>query len=283
MLGIVSTLYLIDGELSGRIRCTLDNWSGVAYSVPESRIKECENIDEFNHGGVYILLGGTKEGEEIAYIGKADVRNSGEGLLSRIREKHDQIESWNRAIVLTDINNEISPTESSYLEKQLYDLATKAERMKIANSNTPNSRVGTKEKECELQRFVQYALTVVSLLGCDIFIPLVSENERGNEGAVFSYKGELFDAKCIRNPGGFVLLRGSKIAPECKGSCPSSAVKNRDKYCDLIDADHRTTEDILFNSSSAAADFVSGISVSGPQAWKNSKNISLKTVLDLEI
>ena len=38
-------------------------------------------------------------------------------------------------------------------------------------------------------------------------------------------------------------------------------------------------EDMLFSSSSAAADFVLGYSVSGPMFWKNKEGVALK---DLE-
>ena len=39
-----------------------------------------------------------------------------------------------------------------------------------------------------------------------------------------------------------------------------------------------TTEDILFSSSSAAADFILGYSVSGPQTWIDKSERSLKEI-----
>ena len=42
--------------------------------------------------------------------------------------------------------------------------------------------------------------------------------------------------------------------------------------------DNKTTEDILFNSSSAAADFVLGYSVSGPKTWKTKDGRTLKEI-----
>ncbi|WP_220235241.1 DUF4357 domain-containing protein [Lactobacillus panisapium] len=39
-----------------------------------------------------------------------------------------------------------------------------------------------------------------------------------------------------------------------------------------------TTEDLLFSSSSAAADFVLGYSVSGPKTWKDKNGKSLKEI-----
>ena len=40
----------------------------------------------------------------------------------------------------------------------------------------------------------------------------------------------------------------------------------------------KTVEDILFSSSSAAADFVTGYSVSGQQTWKNKAGKTLKEI-----
>ena len=42
--------------------------------------------------------------------------------------------------------------------------------------------------------------------------------------------------------------------------------------------DLTTTEDILFSSSSAAADFILGYSVSGPQTWKAKDGRTLKEI-----
>lgn len=42
--------------------------------------------------------------------------------------------------------------------------------------------------------------------------------------------------------------------------------------------DWTTTEDLLFSSSSAAAEFILGYSVSGPKIWKNKDGKSLKEI-----
>lgn len=46
--------------------------------------------------------------------------------------------------------------------------------------------------------------------------------------------------------------------------------------------DHTTTEDILFSSSSAAADFVLGYAVSGPATWKDKEGRTLKELESCE-
>ena len=62
-------------------------------------------------------------------------------------------------------------------------------------------------------------------------------------------------------------------------SLNSGIIRLREKYLtDNHFQDLVTTEDILFSSSSAAADFVLGYSVSGPKTWKANDGRSLKEV-----
>ena len=59
----------------------------------------------------------------------------------------------------------------------------------------------------------------------------------------------------------------------------SGMIKLRERYfSDGHVKDLITMEDILFSSSSAAADFVLGYSVSGPQMWKAKDGRSLKEI-----
>ena len=34
-------LFLIDGEPSGRIKCSLANWTGIAYKIPRETLIKC--------------------------------------------------------------------------------------------------------------------------------------------------------------------------------------------------------------------------------------------------
>lgn len=70
---------------------------------------------------------------------------------------------------------------------------------------------------------------------------------------------------------GFVVLKGSRINEKTSEKSLSKGMKAiREKHIasGLVNEEHITTEDILFSSSSAAADFVTGYSVSGPAVWK---------------
>ena len=85
-------LYLMDGDASGRIKCTLANWTGVAYKIPRTDLEKCKEREDLKQSGVYFLFGTSDEtGKNIVYIGQAGARKNGEGILNRLYE-HKQIQ-----------------------------------------------------------------------------------------------------------------------------------------------------------------------------------------------
>lgn len=75
-------LFLIDGTANGRIKCTLANWTGVAYKIPRTKLNNCQERDDLKQSGVYFLFGTSSDTEESSvYIGQAGARKNGEGIL----------------------------------------------------------------------------------------------------------------------------------------------------------------------------------------------------------
>lgn len=50
-------IYLMDGSPNGRMTCELSNWTGRAYKIPRTMIKECNGRSELLGTGVYLLFG----------------------------------------------------------------------------------------------------------------------------------------------------------------------------------------------------------------------------------
>ena len=38
-------LFLMDGEATGRMKCTLANWTGIAYKIPRTELDKCKDRD----------------------------------------------------------------------------------------------------------------------------------------------------------------------------------------------------------------------------------------------
>ena len=278
-------IFLMDGDPTGRIKCTLANWTGVAYKIPRTTLDLCKERDDLKQSGIYFLFGTSDHtGNNAVYVGQAGARKNGEGLLYRLQEhkRNPDKEYWTEAIVFTTSNNSFGPTEISYLENRFCGLALAAHRYDVKNGNDPTHGNITEEKESELEEFVDYARIVMGTLGHKVFEPIVALQptaaevaESDNEPLLYFNRTNL-KATGRRTSEGFVVFKGSAVVSALQKSCPENAVKLRERYKDKIDGNHILTEDLLFTSPSTAAAFVGGSSLNGNELWKTDAGVTLK-------
>ena len=284
-------LFLMDGEASGRIKCTLANWTGIAYKIPRTELEKCKKRDDLKQSGVYFLFGTSDQtGKSVVYIGQAGARKNGEGILNRLQEhkRNPEKDYWTEAIVFTTTNNSFGPTEISYLENRFCSLASEAKRYEVKNGNDPTPGNVTEEKESELEEFIDYAIVIMGTLGHKVFVPLIEVSTRenliveDNSEKVFYLKrkirksGQVIEAKCKQTNEGFVVLQGSHIE-----IIDSQSIPTRIKDARLnsnVDSNGVLQEDVLFNSPSYAAAFVIGGHVNGLTEWKTIDGKSLKDI-----
>lgn len=187
-------LFLMDGTASGRIKCTLANWTGVAYKIPRTELDRCKTRDDLKQSGVYFLFGTSDQtGENIVYIGQAGARKNGEGILNRLQEhrRNPDKDYWTEAVVFTTSNNSFGPTEISYLENRFCSLAMEAKRYIVKNSNDPTSGNITEEKESEMEEFIDYAKIVMGTFGHKIFESFTVEKILNEPSLIISESKEL--------------------------------------------------------------------------------------------
>lgn len=282
-------VFLIDGDPTGRVKCTMQNWTGVAYKIPRIKLEECKKSggDLRKHlaqTGIYFLVGANDDGQEVVYVGQAAIRKNGEGLLGRLLEhkksdKEPYSNDWNEAICFTTTDDKLGQTEISYLENRFTILAKEAKRYSVLNGNEPTRGNITEEKESEMEEFAEYARIIMGVLGHKVFEPFVkpvAEAESQEEDSpIFSYKGK-FDARGKMTNEGFVVLAGSEINPHTSPSFRDTYKKERERNKGKISAESTLIEDILFTSPSAAATFVGGTPLSGNALWRTDGNKSPK-------
>ncbi|MFR1319963.1 MAG: GIY-YIG nuclease family protein [Akkermansia sp.] len=282
-------LFLMDGDPSGRIKCTLANWTGVAYKIPRTELDKCKGRDDLSQSGVYFLFGTSDQtGENMVYIGQAGVRKNGEGILYRLQEhkRNPEKDYWTEAVVFTTSNNSFGPTEISYLENRFCNLATDAKRYVVKNGNDPTPGHITEEKESELEEFIDYAKIVMGTLGHKVFEPLLqtavptfeSDTATTTEGQLFFIKRSGANAKCKLTNEGIVVLAGSVIRKDIVPSCPDYAIAIREENKENIDAEFVLQKDLLFKTPSGASAFVLGAPTNGNAEWKTADGKSLKEV-----
>lgn len=283
-------LFLMDGDANGRMKCTLANWTGVAYKIPRTELDRCKERDDLKQSGVYFLFGKTEDtDEDVVYIGQAGARKNGEGILNRLQEhkRNPEKDYWTEAIVFTTSNNSFGPTEISYLENRFCGLATQAKRYVVKNGNDPTPGNITEEKESELEEFIDNAKIIMGTLGHKVFVPIIIPTTVSTTDVPATLTTDIsdeilyFDHSGVKATGrrtseGFVVFKGSQIAAKLTKSCPDPTLRNREKYTDKIDANFYLMEDILFTSPSSAASFIGGASLSGNATWCNADGITLK-------
>jgi hypothetical protein len=273
-------LFLMDGDPNGRIKCSLTNWTGIAYKIPRTEIDNSKEIEHLSHNGVYFLFGTSENGNNVVYVGQARTRKIGNGLLGRILEPHPTIDYWTDAVLLTTRDDYFGPTEISYLENRFCNMAKDVGRYPVVNGNAPSPGNLTGEKESEMEEFIDYALIVIGALGYKVFTPIVAPKDNGIQSVepiFYMQKGEI-TASGVRTPEGFAVLRGSKLSLTLVKSCPGNACKYRKQYDSKMDKNFVLIEDVLVSSPSAAAAFVGGASISGNEAWKTKTGVSIKNI-----
>ena len=275
-------LFLMDGEPSGRIKCSLANWTGIAYKIPRTALDKCKDLDILKQSGVYFLFGTDKSDNAVVYIGQAGVRKNGKGLLLRVQEAHNSIDYWTEAAMFTTTNNSFGPTEISYLENRFCNMAIEAGRYVVKNGNDPNPGNITEETESELEEFIDYAKIVMGTLGHKVFEPFAPSAESADIEPVLYMEYGKGKASGKRTSDGFVVLKGSTINPAMTKSCPERTIKDRKKYEDKIDSNGILTADVLLSSPSSAAGFVGGASLSGNAHWKDADGKTLKELLEAD-
>ncbi len=276
-------LYLMDGDVNGRVKCTLANWTGLAFKIPRTKLATCKDRDELKQAGVYFLFGKDDDISEqsVVYIGQACIRKNGEGLYNRLQEhdKNPEKDYWTEAIAITTSNNSLGPTEISYLEHRFCQLANDANRYTIKNGNDPNPGNPSEEKISELEDFIDYSKVVVGTLGHKVFVPLVDKDGASNIGTgnvelICTRSG--VKAYGVQTSDGFVVKKDSSIQLVPTKTCPDSVKKRREQYKRFINENGVITKDLLFNSPSGASSFVCAANTNGNDEWKNSNGVKLK-------
>ncbi len=121
MAGQQIKLFLVDGTPGGLTAAEITNWTGHVLHARRSDLGALLNRAEAQRTGVYLLLADdpTAIGETRCYIGEADV------VADRLRHHHRDKEFWDRAVVVTSKDTNLTKSHGRYLEARLIALATR--------------------------------------------------------------------------------------------------------------------------------------------------------------
>lgn len=293
-------MFLMEGEVTGAIKCTLSNWTGVIYRIPRQSLTMdfFRNREDLKQSGIYFLLGKNVDDKGLVYIGQASNRKNGEGILLRILEhtKKEDKGYFDEVIILTTQNNSFGPTEISYLENKFTLLATDVNRYEVKNANEPSVGNVTEEKQSELDEIIDNTKIIIGTLGHRLFVPMLKKTDQQvtetnqEELELFLNRrvqktGQLVEARCKRTSEGYVLLEGSMIVDvNKKEGAPLSLLRLREELMGKgLIVNNILQEKQLFNSPSYAAAFVLGTNTNGRTDWKDKDGRTLKEIEESEM
>lgn len=274
-------LFLVNGTADSIITAELSNWNGKAIKIPRIEVASCTRED-ITQAGVYFLFCKEEDDSDSVYIGEAE--NIKERLVQHIRDSQAEKEKyyWNTAVIF--IGRDLNKALIRYLENRLVEIARNSKRYIVLTKNTYKNTVMKESQISAMEEFIENIKILINALGYKVLEPMVqtANGELVDVSAEYTLAQGTAKATGVVTSEGFVLLKGAVINEKVSvKSLNAGIIRLREKY--LTDShvqDLVTTEDILFSSSSAAADFVLGYSVSGPKTWKANDGRSLKEVED---
>lgn len=285
MIGRQVKIFLADGAPGGLTVAEISNWTGKVVAAPRSKLAEVLRRPEASKTGAYLLIGEDLEavGGTRIYIGESDV------LAKRMRNHRDAKEFWNRAVLISSSDDNLTKAHVRYLEAELIKTARSAGRSTVENSTAPDGIPLPEADIAVMDEFLANLHVVLPVLGINLFRGRSTSAAAAAQptGACASPVFTLavpktgISARAQEIDGEFTLLAGSTVATEVRSSgayAKSTAAayaayeathkKLRDEGS--IDASRTpavVTRDIPFKSPSTAGSIVTGRSCNGRKAW----------------
>lgn len=271
-------LFLIDGEPNGRMACELSNWTGKAYKIPRTKIKESSDRNDLSNPGIYLLFGKTESGSDLVYIGEA------ESVLKRLAQHLTQKDFWNETICFISKDENLNKAHIKYLESRLYEIAKAINRYSVENSTIPTMPSIAESDKAEMEEFLQNIRMLVNTLGHKVFDEKRELKSKKNQRTYFIQAARGANSEGQSTSDGFVVFKGSKVATTTVPSMTSNFVNLRNKLIEsgaLIQEEYDLvfSDDYIFSSPSTAASMVMGRNANGLTEWKLKDG---KTIKDVE-
>ena len=272
-------LFLVNGTADSLIIAELSNWNGKAIKIPRIEVSSC-NRDDITQAGVYFLFCKEDDGSDSVYIGEAE--NIKERLVQHLRDYQSEKETyyWSTAVVFID--RDLNKALIRYLENRFVEIARASKRYLVLTKNTYRNTVMKESQVAVMEEFVDNVKILINALGYKVLEPFVQMDASTTsvDDELLYIKSGSVNATGKVTTEGFVVFAGATVNEKMAlKSLSPGMLKQRQKLFDSSKVENLiTTEDILFSSSSAAADFILGYSASGPRTWKTKDGKILKEI-----
>lgn len=286
MSGKQIKLFLIDGTPGGLTTAEITNWTGHVLSASRSDLADLLLREEAQHTGVYMLLGDDEDAVDNTrcYIGEADL------VADRLRDHQRKKDFWDRVVVITSKDANLTKAHGRYLESKLVTLATQAGRVTLDNSTAPAVPALPEADKSDMDYFVSQLQIVLPVLGVNaIRVPRptspTSTSAEPTASPIFFLDHPKLGvhAQAQQIDGEFTMLAASIVVASWHGI--GKAQSTRKAYASYraqheqllangaiaVDGETgRVTRNIVFPSPSTAGAVALGRSCNGRREWVSS-------------
>jgi len=280
-------LFLVDGSPGGMITAEIMNWTGHVISASRSELHALLKRPETARTGIYILLGDNPENSllPLAYIGEGDQVKSRLYAHAKAADQNGK-DFWERAIVLTSKDANLTKAHARYLESRLIVMATQAKRAKLRNGTSPDPISLPEADISDMEYFISQAEIVLPLLGVNILrsaksatpstpLPTTKPSDiKANPTFTMHLKKANIIARAQEIDGEFIILANSQARRGWSGREHGYRQLKKDLEARgilaLSDNEETSvfTDNQAFSSPSSAAAIVAGRTANGRKEWK---------------
>ena len=284
MSGKQIKLFLVDGTPGGVTTAEMTTaWTGHVLAASRSDLGDLLQRPEAQRTGVYLLLGDDEAvvGDTRCYIGEADV------VADRLKYHQRDKDFWDRVVVITSKDTNLTKSHGRYLESRLISLASQARRVSLENGTAPPVPALPEADASDMDYFLSQLQIVLPVLGVNAIRvrpqkPVTPATVEVTESPIFhlqNVKGGV-DAQAQQIDGEFTMLAGSTVVASWHGV--GKAESTRKAYASYH-AQHerlladgaitvengvgRVARDIVFSSPSTAGAVALGRSCNGRREW----------------
>ena len=274
-------LFLVDGTPGGLTTAEIMNWTGHVLSAQRSDMSSLTSRPELAGTCVYLLLGEDEDGSVRCYIGETD------DFTARLRQHNAKKTFWDRVVVVTSKDANLTKAHGRYLESRLIALAKQAGRVALDNGTEPLSTGLPEAHAADMDYFVGQLQIILPVLGIDairVREPKAAPSPRQHDliSPVFHLQNKKsgVNAKAQQIDGEFTMLAGSRVVADWHAvGKAASTVRAYESFRShhqklvgdgsIVVADGIGTlaKDIVFGSPSTAGAIALGSSCNGRISW----------------
>jgi len=284
-------LFLVDGVPGGLTTAEITNWVGHVLAAPRSDLKKLSAREQAKRTGVYLLLGEDPQavGSVKCYVGEAD------NIADRLQAHEKNKDWWDRVVVITSKDANLTKSHGRYLESKLIALAKQAGRVELDNATAPPLPPMPEADASDMDEFIDQLQVVLPVLGINAIRvrearPETLSAESDRVSPVFRLINPKLgvDARAQQVDGEFTMLAGSSVVGAVRTSTKYSPSTARayasyrtmqeklvaDGSITVTDGRGTVARDIPFSSPSTAGAIALGRSCNGRQAWISSDGMT---------